>query len=140
MYLQLLKSLNRLHPRAWDFVQLSRMDRPIGIYLLLWPTLSAVWIAGHGSPTLANVLIFGLGVVLMRAAGCCINDFADRKVDGHVKRTADRPLASGRVRSREALAFSPFWWVSASCWCCAPTAVPCGCRSARWRWHPATRS
>ena len=103
MYLQLLKSLNRLHPRAWDFVQLSRMDRPIGIYLLLWPTLSAVWIAGNGSPTLANVLIFGLGVVLMRAAGCCINDFADRKVDGHVKRTADRPLASGRVRPREAL-------------------------------------
>ncbi|HAB01689.1 MAG TPA: 4-hydroxybenzoate octaprenyltransferase [Pseudomonas sp.] len=103
MYLHLLKSLNRLHPRAWDFIQLSRMDRPIGIYLLLWPTLSAVWIAGHGSPTLANVLIFGLGVVLMRAAGCCINDFADRKVDGHVKRTADRPLASGRVKSREAL-------------------------------------
>ena len=80
------------------------MDRPIGIYLLLWPTLSAVWIAGQGSPRLANVLIFGLGVVLMRAAGCCINDFADRKVDGHVKRTADRPLASGRVRPREALA------------------------------------
>ncbi len=79
MYMQLLKSLNRLHPRAWDFVQLSRMDRPIGIYLLLWPTLSAVWIAGNGAPTLANVLIFGLGVVLMRAAGCCINDFADRK-------------------------------------------------------------
>lgn len=104
MYLQLLKSLNRLHPRAWDFVQLSRMDRPIGIYLLLWPTLSAVWIAGNGSPTVANVLIFGLGVVLMRAAGCCINDFADRKVDGHVKRTADRPLASGRVKPREALA------------------------------------
>lgn len=104
MYVQLLKSLNRLHPRAWDFVQLSRMDRPIGIYLLLWPTLSAVWIAGNGSPTLANVLIFGLGVVLMRAAGCCINDYADRKVDGHVKRTADRPLASGRVKPREALA------------------------------------
>ena len=104
MYLQLLKSLTRLHPRAWDFVQLSRMDRPIGIYLLLWPTLSAVWIAGNGSPTVANVLIFGLGVVLMRAAGCCINDFADRKVDGHVKRTADRPLASGRVKPREALA------------------------------------
>ena len=79
------------------------MDRPIGIYLLLWPTLAAVWIAGDGSPSVANVLIFGLGVVLMRAAGCCINDFADRKVDGHVKRTADRPLASGRVKSREAL-------------------------------------
>lgn len=103
MYLTLLKSLNRLHPRAWDFVQLSRMDRPIGIYLLLWPTLVAVWIAGNGAPSLKNVLIFTLGVVLMRAAGCCINDFADRKVDGHVKRTAERPLASGRVQPREAL-------------------------------------
>lgn len=103
MYLQLLKSLNRLHPRAWDFVQLSRMDRPIGIYLLLWPTLSAVWIAAEGSPTLANVLIFTLGVTFMRAAGCAINDFADRKVDGHVKRTADRPLANGRVKPREAV-------------------------------------
>ena len=57
MYLQMLKSLNRLHPRAWDFIQLSRMDRPIGIYLLLWPTLTAVWIAGHGSPTVG--LSFG---------------------------------------------------------------------------------
>ncbi|MDD1977241.1 4-hydroxybenzoate octaprenyltransferase [Pseudomonas tussilaginis] len=103
MYVQLLKSLNRLHPRAWDFIQLSRMDRPIGIYLLLWPTLSAVWIAAKGTPTVANVLIFTLGVVLMRAAGCAINDFADRKVDGHVKRTADRPLAAGRINAREAL-------------------------------------
>ncbi|PWB30325.1 4-hydroxybenzoate octaprenyltransferase [Pseudomonas sp. SDI] len=104
MYLSLLKSLNRLHPRAWDFIQLTRMDKPIGIYLLLWPTLSAVWIAGKGAPTLANVLIFLFGVVLMRAAGCAINDFADRKVDGHVKRTADRPLAAGRISAREALA------------------------------------
>lgn len=104
MYLSLLKSLNRLHPRAWDFIQLSRMDKPIGIYLLLWPTLSAIWIAGKGSPSLANVLIFTLGVVLMRAAGCAINDFADRKVDGHVKRTAERPLASGKISGREALA------------------------------------
>ncbi|NNJ18252.1 4-hydroxybenzoate octaprenyltransferase [Pseudomonas putida CSV86] len=104
MYLSLLKSLNRLHPRAWDFIQLSRMDKPIGIYLLLWPTLSAVWIAGSGSPSVANVLIFFFGVVLMRAAGCAINDFADRKVDGHVKRTAERPLAAGRISAREALA------------------------------------
>ena len=104
MYVTWLKSLNKLHPRAWDFIQLARLDRPIGIYLLLWPTLSAVWIAGDGHPTLANVLIFGLGVALMRAAGCAINDFADRKVDGHVKRTADRPLASGRVKPREAVA------------------------------------
>lgn len=103
MYLSLLKSLNRLNPRAWDFVQLTRIDKPIGIYLLLWPTLWALWIAGKGSPSLANVLIFVVGVFLMRAAGCVINDFADRKVDGHVKRTEQRPLVSGRVTSKEAL-------------------------------------
>lgn len=105
MYTRLLKSLNRLNPRAWDFVQLTRMDKPIGIYLLLWPTLWALWIAGEGSPSLANVLIFVLGVILMRAAGCVINDFADRKVDGHVKRTEQRPLVSGRISSKEALVF-----------------------------------
>ncbi|WP_296184661.1 4-hydroxybenzoate octaprenyltransferase [Pseudomonas sp. UBA1879] len=103
MYLSLLKSLNRLHPRAWDFIQLMRLEKPIGIYLLLWPTLWALWIAGKGSPSVANVLIFVIGVFLMRAAGCVINDFADRKVDGHVKRTEQRPLASGKVTSKEAL-------------------------------------
>jgi len=103
MYLSLLKSLNRLNPRAWDFVQLTRIDKPIGIYLLLWPTLWALWIAGKGSPSLSNVLIFVIGVFLMRAAGCVINDFADRKVDGHVKRTEQRPLVSGKVTSKEAL-------------------------------------
>ena len=105
MYLNLLRSLNRLHPRAWDFIQLTRMDKPIGIYLLLWPTLWALWIAGEGKPSAGNVLIFVLGVILMRAAGCVINDFADRKVDGHVKRTEQRPLVSGKIRSREALMF-----------------------------------
>jgi 4-hydroxybenzoate polyprenyltransferase len=103
MYLSLLKSLNRLHPRTWDFIQLTRIDKPIGIHLLLWPTLWALWIAGKGSPSLANVLIFVIGVFLMRAAGCVINDFADRKVDGHVKRTEQRPLVSGKVSSKEAL-------------------------------------
>jgi 4-hydroxybenzoate polyprenyltransferase len=103
MYVSLLKSLNRLNPRAWDFVQLTRIDKPIGVYLLLWPTLWALWIAGQGSPSLANVLIFVVGVFLMRAAGCVINDFADRKVDGHVKRTEQRPLVSGKVSSKEAL-------------------------------------
>ncbi|MEG2389547.1 MAG: acetyltransferase, partial [Pseudomonas sp.] len=105
MYQSLLKSLNRLNPRAWDFIQLTRMDKPIGIYLLLWPTLWALWIAGKGSPSLANVVIFVLGVVLTRAGGCVINDWADRKVDGHVKRTAQRPLAAGRISSKEALVF-----------------------------------
>ena len=103
MYLSLLKSLNRLHPRAWDFIQLTRIDKPIGIYLLFWPTLWAVWIAGKGAPSLSTVLIFVIGVFLMRAAGCVINDFADRKVDGHVKRTEQRPLVSGRVTAKEAL-------------------------------------
>ncbi|MFK3797493.1 MULTISPECIES: 4-hydroxybenzoate octaprenyltransferase [unclassified Pseudomonas] len=103
MYLSLLKSLNRLHPRAWDFIQLMRIEKPIGVYLLLWPTLWALWIAGKGSPSLGNVLIFVIGVFLMRAAGCVINDFADRKVDGHVKRTELRPLVSGKVTSKEAL-------------------------------------
>jgi len=105
MYTQLLRSLTRLHPRAWDFIQLARVDKPIGIYLLLWPTLWALWIAGEGAPSLANVVIFVLGVVLMRAAGCVINDFADRKVDGHVKRTEQRPLVSGKISTREALVF-----------------------------------
>jgi len=105
MYQSLLKSLNRLNPRAWDFIQLTRMDKPIGIYLLLWPTLWALWIAGKGSPSLANVVIFVLGVVLTRAGGCVINDWADRKVDGYVKRTEQRPLVSGKISSKEALVF-----------------------------------
>jgi 4-hydroxybenzoate polyprenyltransferase len=103
MYLSLLKSLNRLHPRAWDFLQLTRMDKPIGIYLLLWPTLVALWIAAEGQPSLSHVLIFTFGVVLTRAGGCAINDFADRKVDGQVKRTDQRPLATGKVSAKEAL-------------------------------------
>ena len=105
MYLRLLKSLNRLNPRAWDFIQLTRMDKPIGIYLLLWPTLWALWIAAKGVPSLSNLLIFVFGVILTRAAGCVINDFADRKVDGHVKRTEQRPMASGKISSKEALVF-----------------------------------
>ncbi|CAE6953141.1 4-hydroxybenzoate octaprenyltransferase [Pseudomonas marincola] len=103
MYTRLLQSLNHLHPRAWDFIQLTRMEKPIGIYLLLWPTLWALWIAGDGNPSVKNVLIFVVGVVLMRAAGCVINDYADRNFDGHVKRTQARPLASGKIKGREAL-------------------------------------
>lgn len=102
MYTALLQSMNRLHPRAWDFIQLMRMEKPIGIYLLLWPTLSALWIAAEGPPSLKNLLIFVFGVILMRSAGCVINDFADRNFDGHVSRTRQRPLAAGRIRAREA--------------------------------------
>ena len=105
MYVRLIKSLNRLNPRAWDFIQLTRMDKPIGIYLLLWPTLWALWIAAKGVPSLSNLLIFVFGVILTRAGGCVINDFADRKVDGHVKRTEQRPLVSGKISSKEALVF-----------------------------------
>ncbi len=101
MYLKLLQSCNRLHPRAWDFIQLMRWDRPIGIYLLLWPTLTALVIAGGGRPSVANLIIFTLGVFFMRSAGCVINDFADRNFDGHVQRTRERPMATGRVKPRE---------------------------------------
>ena len=105
MYVRLLKSLNCINPRAWDFIQLTRLDKPIGIYLLLWPTLWALWIAAEGVPSLGNLLIFVFGVILTRAGGCVINDFADRKVDGHVKRTEQRPLVSGKISSKEALVF-----------------------------------
>ena len=104
MSFSLLKPLARLHPRAQDFIDLVRLNRPIGIYLLLWPTLSALWIAAKGVPSLGNLLIFTFGVILTRSAGCAINDYADRGFDGHVERTRARPLASGRIRPREALA------------------------------------
>ncbi|WP_371231796.1 4-hydroxybenzoate octaprenyltransferase [Pseudomonas sp. QE6] len=102
MFVALIKPLARLHPRAWDFLQLTRMDKPIGIYLLLWPTLWALWMASGGVPSAKNLLIFVVGTVLMRAAGCVINDFADRKLDGHVERTRARPLATGKITVREA--------------------------------------
>lgn len=81
-----------------------RADKPIGTYLLLWPTLWALWIAADGVPHWTLLVIFTLGVWVTRSAGCVINDFADRKVDGYVKRTAQRPLPTGRISSREAIA------------------------------------
>ena len=93
----------RIHSRAPDFWQLMRMHKPIGILVLLWPTLWCLWIAGEGSPSIANVLIFLCGTICMRAAGCCINDYADRNFDGKVKRTAERPLVAGKILPREAL-------------------------------------
>ncbi len=83
--------------------RLMRFDRPIGILLLLWPTLWALWIAGEGHPSVKNVLIFCTGVVLMRAAGCIMNDVADRDFDPHVERTRCRPLASGELSVKQAL-------------------------------------
>ena len=89
--------------RIPDFLALIRFDRPIGTYLLLWPTLWALWMAAGGFPDLALLAIFSLGTFLMRSAGCAINDFADRHIDGKVSRTAHRPLATGRISPREAL-------------------------------------
>ena len=85
------------------YFQLTRLNRPIGILLLLWPTLWGVWIAGNGHPAWHIVVIFVLGTVLMRSAGCTINDYADRDFDKHVKRTQERPITSGRLAPAEAL-------------------------------------
>jgi 4-hydroxybenzoate polyprenyltransferase len=96
-------------PSKWNaYWRLMRFDRPIGILLLLWPTLWALWIAGNGYPRLKNVVIFTIGVVLMRAAGCIMNDVADRDIDPHVERTRTRPLASGELTTREAVALFLF--------------------------------
>jgi 4-hydroxybenzoate polyprenyltransferase len=83
--------------------QLVRLHRPIGILLLLWPTLWALWIAGHGEPGWHLFFVFVVGTVLMRSAGCAINDWADRDFDKHVKRTAQRPLTSGAIKPKEAV-------------------------------------
>ncbi len=85
------------------YMQLTRLNRPIGILLLLWPTLWGVGIAGNGHPDWRIVLIFALGTLLMRSAGCAINDYADRNIDIHVKRTSERPITSGKISPREAL-------------------------------------
>ena len=100
-----LHSLSDRYPRAKDFLQLCRLDRPIGIYLLLWPTLWALWMAAGGLPSLKNLFIFIAGVILMRSAGCVINDYADRNYDGDVKRTKERPLVTGKINEKEALIF-----------------------------------
>ena len=91
------------------YERLIRLDKPVGILLLMWPTLWGVWMAAYGAPDLRFVFIFVLGTILMRSAGCAINDWADREFDGAVKRTAMRPLASGEISGREAL------WVGAAC-------------------------
>lgn len=85
------------------YAELVRLNRPIGIYLLLWPTLWGLWFAAQGIPNLKILIIFSLGVILMRSAGCAINDYADRDIDLLVARTKDRPLTSGKISSKEAL-------------------------------------
>lgn len=84
-----------------SYLQLMRLDKPIGTLLLLWPTCWALWLSGMSLPPLPVLVVFALGVTLMRAAGCVVNDYADRKIDGHVERTKNRPLASGRVTVKE---------------------------------------
>ena len=95
--------LPRLLGTLHEYALLTRLDRPIGIWLLLWPTLWALWIASHGKPDAKLFIIFVVGTVLMRSAGCAINDYADRAFDPHVARTRDRPLAAGRISPVEAL-------------------------------------
>lgn len=95
--------MQKLSKKILGYAQLMRLDRPIGIYLVLWPTLWSLWLAAEGIPDITILLIFVIGVVLMRSAGCVINDFADRKLDGKVKRTRNRPLVTGVVSPAEAI-------------------------------------
>jgi 4-hydroxybenzoate polyprenyltransferase len=92
-----------LRDRLTLYVQLTRFDKPVGTLLLLWPTLTALWVASDGLPSALHLMIFLAGTLLMRSAGCAINDVVDRDFDGHVKRTADRVVASGKVSPAEAL-------------------------------------
>src|SRR6478672_11466383 len=94
---------HRLARRATEYARLMRLDRPVGTWLLLWPALWALWIAGDGRPVPLVLIVFVIGVFVIRAAGCVINDFADRDIDPHVRRTRDRPLAARRVSPVEAL-------------------------------------
>jgi 4-hydroxybenzoate polyprenyltransferase len=95
--------LPRILAMIGDYVALTRLNRPIGIWLLLWPTLWALWLASIGKPSARLFVVFVSGTVLMRSAGCAVNDYADRSFDPHVERTKDRPLAAGRISTVEAL-------------------------------------
>ena len=89
--------------KTLPWIRLMRLDRPIGTLLLLWPMLWSIWLAGKGVPSIFNLFIFICGVLVMRTAGCVINDYADRHVDGNVSRTKNRPIVSGEIEPREAL-------------------------------------
>lgn len=88
------------------YMRLVRLDKPIGSLLLLWPTLNALWIASQGHPSPMLIVIFAIGTLLMRSAGCAINDYADRDFDRYVKRTAERPITSGKIKAWEAVALA----------------------------------
>ena len=96
-----MRPINYLKQNPW--VRLMRFDKPIGIYLLLWPTYWGLWFASNGQPSLKNLIIFTLGVIVMRAAGCVINDYADRHVDGSVDRTKHRPIPAGEIKPTHGL-------------------------------------
>ena len=99
-------NLSILDHSKWPaLLKAARLDRPIGSLLLLWPTLAALWIAAGGIPSLHLLIVFSLGTLLTRSAGCVVNDLADQKLDKHVKRTALRPLATGEITSRDAIEF-----------------------------------
>lgn len=98
-------AMSGISERLTLYLRLIRFDRPIGTFLLLWPTWWGLWLAGGGNPSLKNLLIFTCGVFLMRSAGCIVNDIADRNIDAHVERTRERPLARGLLGVREALLF-----------------------------------
>jgi len=108
-------NLTGIAERLTQYEKLMRLDKPIGTLLLLWPTFWALWIASGGRPGWMLVWIFALGTLLMRSAGCVMNDLADRNFDAHVKRTQDRPLAAGRVSVKEALWLAAVLSVAAFC-------------------------
>src|SRR5215210_4926382 len=95
-----------LTERLDAYEKLMRLDKPIGALLLLWPALWGLWLAAYSVPDLDILIIFVTGTVLVRSAGCVVNDYADRNFDGQVERTRDRPLAAGRISPREALALA----------------------------------
>lgn len=103
-YLPLHPQFNLWQQRLYSYIKLTRLNRPIGILLLLWPTLWALWIASNGQPEWNTVYVFILGVILTRSAGCAINDYADRNFDGLVQRTCNRPIITGEVSPKGAIA------------------------------------
>ena len=108
-------TLTQLQYKLGQYEKLMRLDKPIGTLLLLWPTLWGIWVASYGHPSWIIVWIFALGTLLMRSAGCVINDYADRDFDGHVARTKHRPLAAGTVSTREALVLAALLALAAFC-------------------------
>ena len=98
--------MNAMRSRLIEYAYLIRLHKPIGTVLLLWPTLWALWFASEGKPPLLHVVIFSFGTLLMRSAGCAVNDYADREFDKHVKRTEKRPLTSGKISGKETLMVS----------------------------------